>query len=227
MAGMRWLPTAPGAGLLLVLLAPSALSDDAATRVARAQADEHRHHAPADDPDSPAGRLDAPAPDWSFTRWIGPALTLADLRGRVVLVRWWTEGCRFCRATLPELERLRLRHEQDGLVVIGAFHPKPPREVGDRHITSLARKLGFHGRIAVDRDWATLDRYWLDGHPGRNWTSVSFLIDRAGIVRWVHPGGEYHRSDDPAHARCGRQLEELERMLGVTLAEPAPSPPAP
>ena len=83
----------------------------------------------------------------------------------------------------------------------------------------VAKRLGFAGRIAVDRDWATLDRYWLDGHPERDWTSVSFLVDRGGVIRWVHGGGEYHRSDDPRHARCDLQYHELERALAAALVE--------
>ena len=179
----------------------------------------HEHPSPADDPDSGVELLDAPAPGWTFTRWIGPPLSLAQLRGKVVLVRWWTEGCHFCANTLPELEALRRQHAAEGLVVVGVFHPKPPHAVSDRHILAVAKRLGFGGPIAVDRDWKTLDRYWLDGHPEHSWTSVSFLIDRNGIIRWVHGGGEYHRSGDPAHARCDLQYRELEATLATVLAE--------
>ena len=49
----------------------------------------------------------------------------------------------------------------------------------------------------------------------------SFLIDRDGMIRWVHGGGEYHPSADPAHARCTVQYRELEKTLAVVLAERA------
>ncbi len=209
-------PGAPGAPVPAV---PRAADADGGVPGAGA----HAHEVPADDPDSGAELLDAPAPAWSFTRWIGPPLSLAQLRGKVVLVRWWTEGCHFCATTLPELEALRRKHGDEGLVVIGVFHPKPPREVSDRRIVSLARRLGFRGPIAVDREWVTLDRYWLAANPERAWTSVSFLIDRAGHIRWVHGGGEYHPSDDPAHARCVVEYRELEKMLATVLAERPPA----
>ena len=180
-------------------------------------------NAPADDPDSGAELIGRPAPAWTFTRWVrGPAHTLADYRGKVVLVRWWTEGCHFCRTTLPELERLR--HERgDDFVVVGVFHPKPePHDVSDKHILQVAHDLGFGGPIAFDRDWKTLDRYWLDGNPDRNWTSVSFLIDQDGVIRWVHGGGEYHPSTDPAHQRCDLEYRDLvsvlDRLLPATAA---------
>lgn len=181
--------------------------------------------APADDPDSGAELIGHPAPDWAFTRWVrGPRRTLEDYRGKVVLVRWWTEGCRFCRSTLPAIEGLGRQHARD-LVVIGVFHPKPePREVDDAHILAVARRLGFSGPIAFDRDWKTLDRYWLGGHPERNWTSVSFLIDRDGVIRWVHGGGEYHPSSDPAHQRCDLEYRGLEKALASALG-PAPRTP--
>ena len=207
--------------------APDAAAGSVAGRAhadAAAQPQRPRH---AEEPDSGAELVGTPAPAWSFTRWVGTPLSLPELRGKVVLVRWWTEGCHFCAATLPELERLRRAHADQGFVVVGAFHPKPPREVSDRHILSVAKRLGFRGPIAVDRDWATLDRYWLGGHPDRSWTSVSFLIDRSGAIRWAHGGGEYHPSDDPGHARCARQYRELEKLLAVTLAERPPAALAP
>jgi thiol-disulfide isomerase/thioredoxin len=187
----------------------------------------HAHAPPAgathtaNDPDSGAGMIGRPTPPWSFTRWVGAPLSQEGLRGRVVLLRWWTEGCRFCEMTLPVLERLRREHGDRGLVVIGVFHPKPPREVSDAKITALARRLGFRGPIAFDREWQTLNRWWLDGHDERSWTSVSFLVDRQGRVRWVHGGGEYHPGDDPAHARCAAQYRALEAVLDDVLAEDA------
>jgi thiol-disulfide isomerase/thioredoxin len=182
----------------------------------------------ADDPDSGVELLGTPAPAWEFTRWVrGHRATVASLRGKVVLLRWWTTGCHFCETTLPVIETLRVAHEKQGLVVIGVFHPKPPRDESNRSIVAAAGKRGFHGPLAFDRDWTTLGHYWLDGHDERSWTSVSFLIGRDGTIRWVHGGGEYHPNDDPRHQRCDVQFHELERALSAALAEPAPAPPAP
>ena len=175
---------------------------------------------PATDPDSGAELIGKPAPAFQFDRWLrSKPMTLRDLRGKVVLIRWWTEGCHFCRSTLPVIERLRSRESANGLVVIGVFHPKPPRPVSDRHILPVADQLGYGGPVAVDATWKTLDRYWLDGNPERGWTSVSFLIDRNGVIRWVHGGGEYHPSDDPAHQRCDLEYRGLEKTLAQVLAE--------
>jgi len=210
--------------MLLWAAVVSGLLPAPAAIVAReAAAAPHAHEAPSPGSDSGAELLGRRAPDWSFTRWIGTPRTLEALRGKVVLLRWWTEDCRYCAATLPALDALQRANVDRGLVVIGVFHPKPPHEVSDRHILAVAKTLGFGGAIAVDRDWTTLERYWLTGHPDRNWTSVSFLIDREGVIRWVHGGGEYHPSDDPAHARCALEYHELEQALARVLAEPAPA----
>ena len=211
---MRATPAASLIALLVALAGPAAAVWGDASVLANTAL-------PAEpDPDSGAELIGTPAPAWTFDRFLRTKpLSLRALRGKVVLVRWWTEGCHFCRATLPVIERLRERDAAKGLVVLGVFHPKPPRPVKDRHILDLATELGFGGPIAVDGSWKTLDRYWLAQNPERNWTSVSFLIDRNGVIRWVHGGGEYHPSDDPQHARCDAQYRELERVLAEVLAE--------
>ena len=174
------------------------------------------------DADSPAELLDKPARAWTFTRWLDTRpLTLEGLRGKVVLVRWFNTGCRFCANTLPSLEVLRKEYASQGLVVVGAFHPKPMGEVSDAFVRRATRELGFKGPVAVDEDWSTLNRWWLANHPDRNWTSVSFLLDREGVVRWAQGGGEYHPSQDPRHAACDARHAELVRTIRRLLGEPA------
>jgi len=200
------LANAATAGLCLLAIAI------AWPRVTRADAPPA--HGATDAVDSPADLLDKPARAWSFTRWIDvKPLTLEGLRGKVVLVRWFSPECRYCQATLPSLEKLRKRYAAQGLVVVCVFHPKPVRKVTDAFVRDSARKLGFTGPVAVDEDWSTLNRWWLMNHPDRNWTSVSFLIDQQGVVRWGQGGGEYHPSSDPGHAACDARHAELERTI--------------
>jgi AhpC/TSA family protein len=176
------------------------------------------------DADSPADVLDRPARAWTFDRWVDSRpLTLESLHGKVVLIRWFNTGCKYCGNTLPALETLRTRYASEGLVVVGVYHPKPIGKVSDAFVKQTARELGFHGPIAVDEKWSTLARWWLDGQPERNWTSVSFLVDRQGIVRWAHGGGEYHPSSDPRHASCDASYAELERTIRRLLDDRAAS----
>jgi hypothetical protein len=72
--------------------------------------------------------------------------------------------------------------------VVGVYHHKRPEPLDVAAVRGWARDYGFRFPVAVDRDWRTLRRWWLDGHH-RDFTSVSFLIDRGGVIRYVHPGG--------------------------------------
>ena len=130
------------------------------------------------------------APEWEISEWIGsPPLSLASLRGKVVLVRWFAgTGCPYCGATAPALNRLHQDFAGRGLVVIGLYHHKAPGKLSLESVRQLARGYGFEFPVGVDRDWRTLKEWWLNGH-NRSFTSVSFLLDRQGIIRQVHPGG--------------------------------------
>jgi hypothetical protein len=52
------------------------------------------------------------------------------------------------------------------------------------------KRYGYKFPVAIYTDWRTLKDWWLDGHE-RNFTSVSFLIDKQGTIRFIHPGGKY------------------------------------
>jgi len=150
------------------------------------------------------------APAWTVTQWINSApLSLAKLRGQVVLLRWWTApGCSFCEASAPYLAQWHQRYAAHGLVVIGMYHPKPPGRIPVEVVKKLARGLGMTFPLALDPDWETLRRYWLDGRTDA-WTSVSFLIDQEGVIRHVHPGGSYTEEDARAMDTTIRELLQL------------------
>lgn len=148
-----------------------------------------------------------PAPAWDVD-WMGAAaITAADLRGQVVLVRWFTEGCPYCKATAPTLVAFHDELAGRGLRVIGMYHHKSDEPVDAARVRAFADGLGFRFPVAIDRDWKTLKRWWLDAHDG--WTSVSFLIDRKGIVRYVHTGGSY----DPGSADAAQMRRWIEELL--------------
>jgi thiol-disulfide isomerase/thioredoxin len=163
-------------------------------------------------------------PEWTAERWLNSEpLTLEALRGRVVLVRFWTgPGCPYCRASAPALNDFHDRYAADGLTVVGLYHHKGPGRVDPEAVARYARELGFAFPVAIDPDWRTLRAWWLDGHD-RSWTSVSFLLDRRGVIRHIHPGGQYLQGDQ-AHARLEAAIERLlaERFEGA--GEPADGP---
>lgn len=141
-----------------------------------------------------------PAPAWAAGKsWINSEpLTLESLRGRVVLVRFWLIDCPYCEATAPALNALHAKYSARGLVVLGFHHPKSPRARDPENVRTVVREYGFQFPVALDDDWEALTKYWFPNGEERRFTSVSFLIDRRGVIRWVHDGGEY-RVDSPAY----------------------------
>jgi len=131
-----------------------------------------------------------PAPPWIATEWLGsPPLELGDLKGKVVLVRWFmSTDCPYCSATAPALNQLHHDFKDRGLAVIGMYHHKNPEPLDPKKVKGWAQDFGFQFPIAIDREWRTLHRWWLDGHH-RAFTSVTFLIDQKGTIRRIHPGG--------------------------------------
>ena len=161
------------------------------------------------------------APGWQGVEWLqGDPGALADLAGSVVLVRWWTDTCPYCRRSAPALVELRERYGARGLVVIGIYHPKPRgRPISSDEIRAAARERGFRFPVAVDRDWSVLRRWWLE-RGGPRATSASFLIDRRGTIRHVHPGPAFHREVLEGDRGPLEDFLELQAKIETLLAEP-------
>lgn len=137
------------------------------------------------------------AQEWEVSGWSNSEpLQLKDLRGKVVLVRFWTApACPFCAASAPALNEFYEKYHDQGLEVIGFYHHKSSGPLDPREVQRHIERFGFKFPVAIDYDWKTLRRWWFDGRE-RAWTSVSFLIDKKGIIRHIHPGGQYVKGDD-------------------------------
>jgi thiol-disulfide isomerase/thioredoxin len=160
------------------------------------------------------------APGWEGVEWLNTEpLRLEDLRGKVVLVRWWTDTCPYCRRSAPALNEFDARFARRGLIVIGMYHPKPVgRMITASEIRDAAQERGFGFPIAIDRDWSVLRRWWLDGGPRRA-TSVSFLIDRHGLIRQIHPGPAFHREVVGGDDQPFKDFVTLDRLIDQLLGE--------
>ena len=161
------------------------------------------------------------APGWEGAEWLNTEpLRLEDLRGKVVLVRWWTDTCPYCGRSAPALNEFHARYARRGLIVIGMYHPKPiDRPITASEIREAARERGFDFPIAIDRNWSVLRHWWLDGGT-RSATSVSFLIDRRGVTRHIHPGPAFHREVVRGDEQPRRDFVELDRRIEELLTEP-------
>jgi peroxiredoxin len=163
------------------------------------------------DDDQGRALLNTPPPEWQVQDWINsPPLKLAELKGKVVLVRWWTSpGCPYCAATAPALNDFHASHQKRGLVVIGFYHHKSPVPMKPDHVVQQAAKFGFKFPVATDPDWQTLNQWWLKTGD-RDFTSVTFLLDQAGRIQYIHPGGEY-----PQGSADWKMLKsKIESLLG-------------
>lgn len=154
------------------------------------------------------------AQEWSVTNWINSApLELKNLRGKVVLIRWWTApDCPYCKATAPALNEFHEKYSKRGLQVIGFYHHKSDKPLRGEDVKRVSENFGFKFPLAIDTDWKTLHRWWLD-RGNEKWTSVSFLIDRRGVIRHIHPGGEYVKGDKD-YVRMEAKIEELLSEVG-------------
>jgi peroxiredoxin len=163
------------------------------------------------------------APKWGTLKWMNSQpLKLSALADKVVLIRWWTETCPFCSRSAPALNEFHDTFKDKGLVVIGMYHPKPPGPRPQKALEKAVKRLGFEFPIALDMDWRLLRRYWLA--KGRHrWTSVSFLIDKRGKIRYIHPGGEYYKGEDETQTEAQRDYDELKAMIEKLIAEPSQS----
>jgi cytochrome c biogenesis protein CcdA/thiol-disulfide isomerase/thioredoxin len=118
-----------------------------------------------------------------LTHWINsPALTLAQLRGKVVLLDFWTFGCVNCINTLPELALWHERYGPRGLTVIGVHTPEFSFERDSEALASAVRRHGIPYAVAQDNAYATWRAFGVAAWP------TQVLIDREGRVLWRHVG---------------------------------------
>lgn len=133
------------------------------------------------------------APAWANRSWLNaPApVTLASLRGRVVLLNFWVFTCGNCTRTVPSLVRFDSLYRPQGLTIIGIHTPEFPPYAGEHDKDNVARALARQGIAypnAQDNDNRTWDLYGI-----RFWPSF-VLIDKQGRIRY-QSAGEFHVGD--------------------------------
>jgi cytochrome c biogenesis protein CcdA/thiol-disulfide isomerase/thioredoxin len=132
-----------------------------------------------------------PAPDFkAITAWLntpgGRPLSLAGLRGKVVLVDFWTYSCINCQRTLPHVESWYREYARDSFVVVGVHTPEFAFEHVVANVRAQAAALGVRYPVAVDDGYATWNAY------SNQYWPADYLIDARGDVRHVHFGeGDY------------------------------------
>jgi cytochrome c biogenesis protein CcdA/thiol-disulfide isomerase/thioredoxin len=127
------------------------------------------------------------APEFADTqRWFntpgGRPLSLRSLRGRVVLVDFWTYTCINCLRTLPYLEAWDRRYRDAGLTIVGVHTPEFAFEHDARNVASAVKRLGVRYPVAQDNEMGTWDAY------ANQYWPAEYLIDATGEVRYADIG---------------------------------------
>jgi thiol-disulfide isomerase/thioredoxin len=136
-----------------------------------------------------------PAPDFKgITAWLntpgGKPLSISQLRGKVVLVDFWTYSCINCQRTLPHVEAWYRDYAKDGFVVVGVHTPEFAFEHVVSNVRTEAAAFGVRYPVAIDDNYDTWNAYDNEYWP------ADYLIDAQGIVRHVHFGeGDYSTTE--------------------------------
>jgi thiol-disulfide isomerase/thioredoxin len=140
---------------------------------------------------SQALRVGQAAPEITGGPWFNSEpLSLAGLRGRVVLVEFWTYGCVNCRNVIPHVRAWHERYGATGLTVVGVHSPEFTWERSAERVREATRRLGVAYPVVQDNDHAIWERFTI-----RAWPTV-VLVDRRGVVRHQHIGeGEYEATE--------------------------------
>jgi cytochrome c biogenesis protein CcdA/thiol-disulfide isomerase/thioredoxin len=132
------------------------------------------------------------APDFAgIAGWLNSKpLTLASLRGKVVLIDFWTYSCINCLRTLPYVERWADTYRKAGLVVVGVHTPEFAFEHVPANVERAVGSLDVTYPVALDNDYGTWQAW------GNQYWPAKYFVDREGHVRYAHFGeGEYEQSE--------------------------------
>ena len=132
------------------------------------------------------------APDFTgIDGWLNTTpLTLADLRGKVVLIDFWTFSCVNCVRTIPHLKVLYDAYRSRGLVIVGVHSPEFDFEKVTANVAAAVKRLGVPWPVAIDSQMATWNAYRNQYWP------AEYLLDQQGRVAYTSFGeGDYPQTD--------------------------------
>ncbi|HXL91324.1 MAG TPA: thioredoxin family protein [Streptosporangiaceae bacterium] len=149
-----------------------------------------------------------------ITEWLntpdGKPVSLASLRGKVVLIDFWTYSCINCQRSIPHVEAWSKDYAAAGLQVIGVHTPEFVFERDPANVASATRSMGITYPVALDNGYATFDNYRNQYWP------AEYLIDAQGNVRHISFGeGDYGLDE--------QLIRELLRQANPSVQLPSPT----
>ncbi|HEX8931792.1 MAG TPA: thioredoxin family protein, partial [Patescibacteria group bacterium] len=125
------------------------------------------------------------APDFTgVTKWLNTdkSVYLKDLKGKVVLVDFWTYTCINCIRTLPHVTSWYEKYKDQGFVVVGVHTPEFQFEHDTGNVLQAIKMFNIHYPVAQDNDYATWNNY------SNQYWPAEYLIDAKGVIRRTHFG---------------------------------------
>lgn len=135
-----------------------------------------------------------------ISHWLNSRpLTLASLRGKVVLVDFWTFGCINCVHTLPHVVDLYEKYKDRGLVVIGVHAPEFAYETSTDNVAAAIKRHGIHYPVAQDNNFATWNAY------NNKYWPAQYIVDQHGRIVYRHAGeGAYDTIENTVRKLLGQ-----------------------
>lgn len=133
------------------------------------------------------------APEFAgISHWLNTdrPLTISELKGKVVLIDFWTYSCINCIRTLPYVTKLYDTYKDKGLVVVGVHTPEFPFEKDTSNVARAIQQHSIHYPVAQDNDFSTWTAY------GNHYWPAEYLIDQNGSIVYTHFGeGKYDQTE--------------------------------
>jgi thiol-disulfide isomerase/thioredoxin len=170
---------------------------------------------------------DGPAPEFTETqRWFNTPgdrpLTLAGLRGRVVLIDFWTYTCINCIRTLPYLKSWDAAYRGDGLTIVGVHSPEFAFEHDAGNVANAIGQFGLRYPVVQDNQMGTWNAY------GNQVWPADYLIDASGHVRYAAFGeGDYSQTETAIRAllaEAGARVGAMSRPTGAIVPSELATP---
>ena len=164
------------------------------------------------------------APEFAgVTAWLNSeVLTMDELRGRPVLIDFWTFGCINCIRTLPHVRAWHDTYAPHGLVIVGVHTPEFRHEYVEENVRESLPSRGVIWPVAMDNDYKTWRAY-----QNRFWPH-KFLIDQEGQIRYHHIGeGAYQETEKAIRsllAEAGTDLSHIPLSSASIPRKTTPSP---
>lgn len=170
------------------------------------------YHKPRLSKTESAGGIYPSAPDFiGISKWINSEpLSIKDLKGKVVLVDFWTYTCVNCIRTLPYLKDWYDKYKENGFVIVGVHTPEFEFEKDYNNVLNAVEKNGIKYPVAQDNEHATWNSY------GNRYWPAEYLIDSEGYLRHYHFGeGDYEDTEKLIQKLLKERMEKIKENVSL------------